>query len=152
MGRSRYRICDEKAPHFLTCTVLNWIPLFTRPQTAGIILDALRYRQEENGWKIYGYVILENHIHLIVQAENLARELPCFKSYTARKLIDHLKEGMPRRAIVEATGVFPQKSQTGSGLSMLGRGIAPAAYRKRTGTPAKTGLYPSKPGETGICG
>ena len=38
MGRSRYRICDEKAPHFLTCTVLNWMPLFTRPQTAGIIL------------------------------------------------------------------------------------------------------------------
>ncbi|MDD1632591.1 MAG: transposase [Methylococcaceae bacterium] len=92
MGRSRYRICDEKAPHFLTCTVLNWMPLFTRPQTAGIILDALRYRQEETGWKIYGYVILENHIHLIVQAENLAMELPRFKSYTARKLIDHLKE------------------------------------------------------------
>jgi len=92
MGRSRYRICDEKAPHFLTCTVLNWMPLFTRPQTAGIILDALRYRQEETGWKIYGYVILENHIHLIVQAENLAMELPRFKSCTARKLIDHLKE------------------------------------------------------------
>lgn len=92
MGRSRYRICDEQAPHFLTCTVLNWIPLFTRPQTAGIILDALRYRQEQLGWKIYGYVILENHLHMIVQAENLTLELPHFKSYTARKLIDHLKE------------------------------------------------------------
>lgn len=92
MDRSRYRICDEKAPHFLTCTVLNWMPLFTRPQTAGIILDALRYRQEETGWKLYGYVILENHFHLIVQSEHLAMELPRFKSYTARKLIDHLKE------------------------------------------------------------
>lgn len=92
MGRSRYRICDEKAPHFLTCTVLNWMPLFTRPETAGIILDALRYRQEQLGWKIYGYVILENHLHMIVQAEDLSMELPRFKSYTARKLIDHLKE------------------------------------------------------------
>ncbi len=99
MGRSRYRICDEKAPHFLTCTVLNWIPLFTRPQTAGIILDALRYRQEENGWKIYGYVMLENHLHMIVQAENLAVELPHFKSYTARQLIDHLKECRAERLL-----------------------------------------------------
>ncbi|MCK9622840.1 MAG: transposase [Methylobacter sp.] len=99
MGRSRYRICDEKAPHFLTCTVLNWIPLFTRPQTAGIILDALRYRQEEHDWKIYGYVILENHLHMIVQAENLAVELPRFKSFTARNLIDHLKECRAERLL-----------------------------------------------------
>ena len=38
------------------------------------------------------YVILENHLHLIVQAENLPVELARFKSFTARKLIDHLQE------------------------------------------------------------
>jgi len=92
MGRSRYRICDEKVPHFLTCTVLNWMPLFTRPQTSDIILDALRHRQEQGGWKVYGYVILENHLHMIIQAENLSVELPRFKSFTARKLIDRLTE------------------------------------------------------------
>ena len=92
MGRSHYKICDEQAPHFLTCTVLNWMPLFTRPQTTDIILEALSHRQEQDGWKVYGYVILENHLHMIVQAENLLAELPRFKSYTARKLIDHLTE------------------------------------------------------------
>lgn len=92
MGRSRYKICDETAPHFLTCTVLNWMPLFTRPQTSDIILEALRHRQEKDEWKIYGYVILENHMHMIVQTVNLSSELPRFKSFTARKLIDHLKE------------------------------------------------------------
>lgn len=92
MGRSRYKICDTKAPHFLTCTVLNWMPIFTRPQTVEIILNALQYRQAHNGWKIYGYVILENHIHLIVQTENLAEELPRFKSFTARQLIDYQEE------------------------------------------------------------
>lgn len=92
MGRSRYRIFAEAAPHFLTCTVLNWMPLFTRPQTSDIILEALRYRQEQQGWKVYGYVILENHLHMVVQSENLAVELPRFKSFTARKLIDLLTE------------------------------------------------------------
>lgn len=92
MGRSRYRICDEKAPHFLTCTVLNWMPLFTRPQTSDIILEALCHRQEQDGWKVYGYVIMENHLHMIVQTGNLSVELPRFKSFTARKLIDRLTE------------------------------------------------------------
>jgi REP element-mobilizing transposase RayT len=110
MGRSRYRICHEKAPHFLTCTVLNWIPLFTRPQTAGIILDALRYRQEETGWKIYGYVILENHIHMIVQAENLVMELPLQILHSSQT--DRPPERMSRRAIVATTGVFSQGLQT----------------------------------------
>ena len=92
MGRSRYQIYDNQAPHFLTCTVLNWIPLFTRPQTVNIILEALNYRQQEKSWKVYGYVVLENHLHLVAQAENLQQEVAHFKSFTARKLIDYLQE------------------------------------------------------------
>ena len=92
MGRSRYQIYDNQAPHFLTCTVLNWIPLFTRPQTVNIILEALNYRQQEKGWKVYAYVVLENHLHLVAQAENLQQEVAHFKSFTARKLIDYLQE------------------------------------------------------------
>jgi putative transposase len=99
MGRSRYRICDERSPHFLTCTILNWIPLFTRPPTATIILDALKYRQDHADWRVYGYVILENHMHLIIQAENLREEFPRFKSYTARQLIDCLKECRAERVL-----------------------------------------------------
>jgi REP element-mobilizing transposase RayT len=99
MGRSRYTIRETQLPHFLTCTILNWIPIFTRPETAAIILDALQYRQQHKGWKVYGYVILENHLHLIVQADDLLAELPLFKSYTARQLIDYLKECNAERVL-----------------------------------------------------
>jgi REP element-mobilizing transposase RayT len=99
MGRSRYSIRETQAPHFLTCTIINWIPLFTRPQTVDIILNALQYRQQHNGWKVYGYVILENHLHLVVQADDLLAELPLFKSYTARQLIDYLKECHAERVL-----------------------------------------------------
>lgn len=91
MGRSRYKIHDAAAPHFLTCTVLNWMPLFARPQAVEIVLDALRYRQERQQWILYGYVVMENHMHMVAQADDLATELARFKSFTARKLIDHLK-------------------------------------------------------------
>lgn len=92
MGRSRYRIFQSQHPHFLTCTVLNWIPLFTRPATVQIVLDALLYRQQQHNWQVYGYVILENHVHLLVRADDLPNQLAHFKSYTARQLIDYLQD------------------------------------------------------------
>jgi REP element-mobilizing transposase RayT len=106
MGRSRYAIREQQAPHFLTCTVLNWMPLFTRPQTVNIVIDALKYRQENHGWKIYGYVILENHLHLIVQAENLISELPRFKSALCSTAINRLFKRVPGGTPVKTNGVF----------------------------------------------
>ncbi|RWS45734.1 transposase, partial [Arcobacter venerupis] len=28
MGRSRYKIYEPTYPHFITCTILHWIPIF----------------------------------------------------------------------------------------------------------------------------
>jgi len=47
MARSRYRITDPEAPHFLTTTVNQWIPLFTRPATVDIIFQSWRYLQQQ---------------------------------------------------------------------------------------------------------
>ena len=47
MGRSRYKITNPELPHFVTLTVLHWIPVFTRPETVTILLDALRYLIKE---------------------------------------------------------------------------------------------------------
>ena len=33
MGRTRYRFGEAPFPHFLTCTVVGWLPVFTRPET-----------------------------------------------------------------------------------------------------------------------
>jgi REP element-mobilizing transposase RayT len=92
MGRSRYKIYNEDAPHFFTCTVNEWIPLFTRPITTKILLDALLYRQQHQNMRLYAYVILENHLHCIIQAENLNKLINSFKAHTARTLIDCLKQ------------------------------------------------------------
>lgn len=73
MGRSRYKITDKQQPHFLTCTVLGWLPVFTRPETVEILLESLRFLQQER-LKVYAYVILENHLHMILQSDDLERD------------------------------------------------------------------------------
>ncbi len=91
MGRSRYRIYENRSPHFLTCTIINWIPVFTRPDTAQIILDSLAFLQRERELRLYGYVILENHMHWIADADDLPHEIHSFKSYTAKMLVRYFE-------------------------------------------------------------
>ena len=92
MARSRYRICSPNHPHFLTCTVINWITLFNDPETVQIILDSWRFLQDQNRLRLYGYVILENHLHFIADSADLAREVANFKSFTASRILDRLQK------------------------------------------------------------
>ena len=92
MGRSRYIITEPDKPHFLTCTIVEWLPIFTRPDAVNILLDCWAFQRKHSGLKLYGYIILENHLHFIAQAEKLDKCVSQFKSYTARKIIDDFKD------------------------------------------------------------
>jgi REP element-mobilizing transposase RayT len=91
MARSRYTITEIDKPHFLTCTIVEWLPLFTRPVLVDIVLNTWRYQQANQNLKLYGYVVLENHLHYLAQSPNLAKSVSSFKSFTARNIVDHLQ-------------------------------------------------------------
>jgi REP element-mobilizing transposase RayT len=97
MSRTRYRFAEDRQPHFLTSSIVAWLPVFSRPETVQIVLDSWRFLQEQQRLILYGFVILENHLHWIASADDLAKEVGDFKSYTARRIIDYLQE---RRASV----------------------------------------------------
>jgi len=92
LGRSRYKIYEPSYPHFLTCTVLHWLPLFTQKESVDILLDSFKYLQKYDNLKIYAYVILENHLHLVAQSGDIAKTMAKFKSFTAKELIKLLHE------------------------------------------------------------
>ncbi len=91
MTRTRYRIFETDLPYFMTCTVVGWLPVFTRPEAVEILLESWRHLQKQREWELFGYVILENHVHLIVSSPELPRVMQRFKSYTARRLLDLLQ-------------------------------------------------------------
>jgi len=93
MARSRYVIFQgDSTPYFLTATTVNWLPLFSNPTVAQIILDSLDFLEHQGRLTIMAYVLMENHVHLIALADNLAKEIGDFKSFTARKCIDHYQQ------------------------------------------------------------
>ena len=89
MGRSRYRIIIPNQAHFVTLTVLHWVPIFNRPAIVDIVLESLRYLATE-GLKVYAWVILENHCHFVLQSRTLDHDIARFKSFTASQIIKHL--------------------------------------------------------------
>lgn len=70
MGRSRYRVLGTQ-PHFLSCTTVEWMPIFSQPALVSIVLDSLKFLQDQQRLTLYSYVIMENPLHLIASAENL---------------------------------------------------------------------------------
>lgn len=92
MGRTRYNIIEKTGIHFLTCTVINWLPVFSRVETKDIITASLQFLQDENRLILYAYVIMENHLHLVASSDDLPAEIQKFKSFTARQIIDFLEK------------------------------------------------------------
>ena len=91
MTRNRYKVYEKEYPYLVTCTIVNWLDLL-KPEKAKIILiDSLRFLRKEKAIKIFAYVIMHNHLHLIVSSDDLSKNICRFKSYTAKQIINHYK-------------------------------------------------------------
>jgi hypothetical protein len=85
---------EEGIIYFYTATILNWIHLLQSDKFKLIILNSLTYLIEKERIKVYGFVIMPNHIHLIW--ENLSpngKEAPhaSFMKFTAHQFLTELK-------------------------------------------------------------
>ncbi len=124
MGRSRYKVHEPTAPHFITCTILHWIPIFTRTQTTDIIFSSLKYLQKNDNLKIYAYVILENHLHLIAKSDDIAKSMAKFKSFSAREIINYLKKENAK-SILEQLAFYKKAHKTSSEFQLWQEGMQP---------------------------
>ncbi len=89
--RSRYRAHEPHATYFITATVVAWIPLFTTASRCNILVESLEYCRQHKSLKIYAWVILDNHLHAILNAPDLPRVLADFKRHTAQRLLEQLQ-------------------------------------------------------------
>ncbi len=81
---------------FVTCTVVDWVDVFTREKYRHIIIDSLDYCRKKKGLMIHAWVLMTNHIHLIVSHEygkdRLAKVIADFKKFTSKAIIRCIKE------------------------------------------------------------
>ena len=91
--KAGYIIRDQEKPHFITCTVVDWIDVFTRKNYRDIVISSLQYCIKEKGMLLYGFVIMSNHLHLIVQSKDskLSDLIRDFKKFTAKNILDTIQ-------------------------------------------------------------
>ena len=91
----KYTIRDQTKAHFITLTVVGWIDVFTRLNQKNMIIDALRFCQENKGLIIYAYCLMPSHLHMICQAQEnavLSDILRDLKKFTSKKIIKLLHD------------------------------------------------------------
>ncbi|MBN2349869.1 MAG: transposase [Bacteroidales bacterium] len=84
----KYKFRNHDGLYFISFATVNWIDLFIRNEYKEIILDSWRYCQKNKGLNIHAWVIMSNHIHMIISSgtnklENIVRDM---KSYTSTRL------------------------------------------------------------------
>jgi putative transposase len=89
----RHKILDQNALYYLTCTVIGWIDIFSRAVYKDIVISSFQYCRQHKGLKLYAYVIMTNHLHLIASAAEgfvLSHILRDFKKFTSKGIRDIL--------------------------------------------------------------
>jgi REP element-mobilizing transposase RayT len=94
-----YQIKEQEALHYLTIQIVKWIDVFTRKAYRDIVIDSLRFCQEKKGLEIYAYVIMSNHIHLLVRSNigRLSDTIREFKSFTAKQILQAVQSNSESR-------------------------------------------------------
>ena len=89
--RSRYRINEDDYPHFVTSTIVEWLPVFTTRACCDIVVRSFEYCRQHKGLRVYAWVILDNHFHAIVSGPNPASTLRDLRKFTAHELLAQLQ-------------------------------------------------------------
>ena len=91
-NRNSYTALNEI--YFWTITINKWQHLLRADENKIIVMNSLQWLVQNKLVRIYGYVIMPNHIHLLwEQLKMNGKELPksSFEKYTAKSLVNKMK-------------------------------------------------------------
>jgi putative transposase len=96
----QYKIANSEGVYFLTTTVVDWIDVFTRKEHALIVMNALKYCQEQKGLILHAYCLMPSHLHWIASAKpgcNLSGIIRDFKKFTSKEIVKNIIENPESR-------------------------------------------------------
>ena len=90
----KYKIHNQSSIYFVTFTVIDWIDDFIRDEYRAVVVNSIKYCQENKGLEVYAYCFMTSHILLIIGAnsllplEGIIRDLKAFTSRHIRKILE----------------------------------------------------------------
>lgn len=90
----KYKFYNPEGLYLVSFATVNWIDVFTRRLYRDIVVESLNYCIKEKGLVVYAWVIMSNHVHLVVRTrkESLEGIMRDMKSHTSRTIVKSIKE------------------------------------------------------------
>ena len=91
---TKYKFNNPEGIYFVSFAVVGWIDVFTRQVYRDLFLESLIYCRKEKNLNIHAWVIMSNHVHLIISSKTngkLAEVMRDLKKYTAYKILKEIK-------------------------------------------------------------
>jgi putative transposase len=85
----------KEGSFYLTLTIKNWYYIFDRYNRWEILADSLQYCKDNKGLKLFGFVFMLNHIHLVAMSKDMPGFLRDFKKFTSKRLFENIKRTEP---------------------------------------------------------
>jgi len=89
-----HKFRNQEKLYFATFTTIRWVDVFTRIVYKEILVDSFNFCMEKKGLEIYAWVIMSNHVHLIMGTkgkpmEDILRDL---KTHTSKAIIKAIQD------------------------------------------------------------
>lgn len=94
---NKYKFNDPDAAYFVTFSVTGWIDIFTRRVYKDLLLDSFRYCIKEKGLVVHAYVIMSNHVHMIISknaASTLSDIMRDLKKYSSHRILQEINQNI----------------------------------------------------------
>ncbi len=104
MGLRNRNLYKEHSSFFVTTTCHKWIPFIQQSDAFNTIEKTLQFVSEKYHTKILAYVIMPNHIHLIIhftKTNHLSAFMRDFKKFTSAEIKKRLTSTIPLKIWTE---------------------------------------------------
>jgi len=94
----KYKITKGEDAYFITFTIIEWLKVLENDEYKLIIVDSIHFCQMNKGLVVYGYCIMPNHVHMIIQGVDnysVSEILRDLKRFTSRAIVKKLEEEKP---------------------------------------------------------
>ena len=101
--------------HYVTTVCFNRVPVFQSDSACELFIDALEQTRTHCSFKLVGYLVMPDHVHLIVNPinRNISVVMRRLKSTSARLILDWLRNNHYERSLNKlALSLAQHKSNT----------------------------------------
>jgi putative transposase len=98
-----YKTPEKEKAYFVTFTIVEWIKVLQDVEYKMILVNAIKFYQQNRGLLVYAYCIMPNHIHMIIQSngeETVSEVLRDLKKFTSKEIIKKLQTGGKNESIL----------------------------------------------------